>query len=119
MKKEITLHMPNIPYDVFESNHELVILIPLGWVKKESLDISVKDYKLVIRWERSKPIIEDKLVPLKEDCYRWKVQILIDLPPKVYFDKIHSKLNLSNTLEIIVPKSNIPEKIPLEIEDEK
>jgi hypothetical protein len=44
---------------------------------------------------------------------------VIDLPPQVYFDKIHSKLTSNNTLEIIVPKALVPEKIELEVEYDK
>jgi hypothetical protein len=36
----------------------------------------------------------------------------------VYFDRIHSKLTLDNTLEIIIPKALVPEKIQLEVEYE-
>jgi len=110
---------PVIPYDVYESNTEIVVLLPLWWVKKESLEINLKNYKLFIKWKRIKPIIEEEFIPLKEDCYRWDIEVYIDLPPQVYFEKIHSKLNLANILEIIIPKSNMPDKIPLEIEEEK
>jgi len=44
---------------------------------------------------------------------------VIDLPPQVYFDKIHSKLTPDNTLQIIVPKALVPEKISLEVEYDK
>jgi len=108
--------MPHIPYDIYESSQELVILLPLGGVKKESVDIRIKDYRLVIIGERKKRYIKDNCVPLKEQCYRGKVEIIIDLPSQVYFDKIHSKLSSDNVLEIIVPKSIVPEKIKLEVE---
>jgi len=39
----------NIPYDIYESPSEMVIIMPLGGVKKESVDISIDDYRLVIR----------------------------------------------------------------------
>jgi hypothetical protein len=41
---------------------------------------------------------------------------VLDLPPQAYFDKIHSKLSVDNILQIIVPKSIVPEKIELEVE---
>lgn len=111
--------MPRIPYDIYESPQEIVILLPLGWVKKETLALTINDYKLVISWERIKPKIKDHLIPLKEECYRWPIDQIIDLPPQVYFDKIHSKLTPDNTLQIIVPKALIPEKISLEVEYDK
>jgi hypothetical protein len=56
---------------------------------------------------------------LKEDCYWGAIAQTIDLPPQVYFDKIHSKLTPDNTLQIIVPKALVPEKIALEVEYDK
>lgn len=110
---------PNIPYDIYESPQEIVIILPLGGVKKESLKINIKDYRLVITGERIKPKVKDHLIPLKEECYRWPIDQVIDLPPQVYFDKIHSKLTPDNILQIIVPKALIPEKITLEVEYDK
>lgn len=106
----------NIPYDIYESPSEMVIIMPLGGVKKESVDISIDDYRLVIRWTRKKIELKDDCVPLKEECYRWDIEQKLDLPPQAYFDKIHSKLTSDNILQIIVPKSIVPEKIKLEVE---
>lgn len=111
--------MPRIPYDIYESPQEIVILLPLGGVKKESIKLAIKDYRLVITWERIKPKVKDNLIPLKEECYRWPITQIIDLPPQVYFDKIHSKLTPDNSLHIVVPKALIPEKIALEVEYDK
>jgi HSP20 family molecular chaperone IbpA len=41
--------MPVIPYDIYESPQELVLFLPLGGVKKESLTLSIKDYRLIIQ----------------------------------------------------------------------
>ncbi len=106
----------NIPYDIYESPNEMVIVMPLGGVNKESIDISIDDYRLVIKWNREKMLLKDDCVPLKEDCYRWNIEQRLDLPPQAYFDKIHSKLSSDNILQIIVPKSIVPEKIELEVE---
>lgn len=110
---------PSIPYDIYESPQEIVILMPLGWVEKNSIKLDIKDYRLVITWKRSKSQVKDNLIPIKEECYRWDIDQVIDLPPQVYFDKIHSKLTANNTLEIIVPKALVPEKIELEVEYDK
>ncbi len=108
--------VPSIPYDIYESPQEIVIILPLGGVKKESLQLSIKDYRLVITGERSKPKVKDHFIPLKEECYRGPIDQVIDLPPQVYFDKIHSKLTPDNILQIIIPKALVPEKISLEVE---
>lgn len=110
--------MPIIPYDMYESPQELVIILPLGAVKKESLEIQIQDYRILIKWIREQPQLKSSFIPIQEDCYRWPIELLIDIPPQVYFDKIHSKLTLDNTLQIIVPKALIPEKINLEVEYE-
>ncbi|MFZ2150847.1 MAG: Hsp20/alpha crystallin family protein [Candidatus Absconditicoccaceae bacterium] len=110
---------PNIPYDIYESPQEIVILMPLGGVEKDSIKLNIKDYRLVITGKRSKSQVKDNLIPIKEECYRGDIDQVIDLPPQVYFDKIHSKLTSNNTLEVIVPKALVPEKIKLEVEYDK
>ncbi len=110
---------PHIPYDIYESPQEIIILMPLWWVSKESIKLSIKEYRLVIHGERTKLQCKQNLIALKEECYRWPIDQSIDLPPQVYFDKIHSKLTPDNTLQIIVPKALIPEKISLEVEYDK
>ena len=87
--------------------------------KKGNPQASIKDYRLVITGERIKPKVKDNLISLKEECYRWNIEQVIDLPPQVYFDKIHSKLTPDNTLQIIVPKALVPDKISLEVEYDK
>ncbi|MDR0369609.1 MAG: hypothetical protein LBH96_03745 [Candidatus Peribacteria bacterium] len=43
------IQMPMIPYDMYESPQELVIILPLGAVKKESLEIQIQDYRILIK----------------------------------------------------------------------
>ncbi|MCK9466782.1 MAG: Hsp20/alpha crystallin family protein [Candidatus Absconditabacterales bacterium] len=105
-----------IPFDIYESPNEMVVIMPLGGVAKETLEISIKDYRLIIKGLRKKILLKDDLIPLKEDCYRGEVEQILDLPPQAYFDKIHSKLSPDNILQIIIPKSIVPEKIQLEVE---
>ena len=112
----MTQETPHIPYDIYESPQEIVILLPLGGVDKSSIKLSIDDYRLVIVWERTKPEVKENLIPLKEECYWGAIQQVIDLPPQVYFDKIHSKLSTDNTLQVIIPKAIVPSKIALEVE---
>lgn len=107
---------PYIPYDMYESEQEIVIIMPLWWVRKESLNLKIEDYKLLIQWERELIKLKDTLSSIKEECYRWELEQRIDLPPQIYFDKIHSKLTPENILQIVIPKALVPEKIVLEIE---
>jgi HSP20 family molecular chaperone IbpA len=108
----------NIPYDMYESPQEVIIVLPLGGVQKESIEVKIQDYRIFITGEREKPKCKESCSPIKEECYWGHIQLIIDIPPQVYFDKIHSKLTLDNTLQIIVPKALVPEKIALEIEYE-
>ena len=82
-------NIPNIPYDLYESPQEIILIMPLGGVNKETLEITVKDYRLLIKGERKKTNFKQTLIPLKEECYRGTIQQIIDLPPNIYFDKIH------------------------------
>ena len=108
--------IPHIPYDMYESSQELLIIMPLGGVKKESLSLKIEDYKLLIEGERSNPEVKENLVSIREECYWGKLHQIIDLPAQIYFEKIHSKLTPENTLQIIIPKALLPEKIVVEIE---
>lgn len=110
--------VPNIPYDMYESPQEVIIILPLWWIKKESVEVKIENYRILIHGERLAPKLKESCIPIQEECYRWPIELEIDIPPQVYFDKIHSKLTLDNTLEIIVPKALVPEKIKLEVEYE-
>jgi len=113
--------IPSIPYDMYESPQEVIIILPLGWVKKESIEVKIENYRIFIHWERLAPQLKESCIPIQEECYRWPIELQIEIPPQVYFDRIHSKLTLDNTLQIIVPKALVPDKIELEVqyEDEK
>lgn len=109
-------HAPYIPYDMYESAQEIVIIMPIGGVKKESLHLKIEDYKLLIQGERKLISVKETLSPVKEECYWGQISQRIDLPAQIYFDKIHSKLTPENILQIIIPKALVPEKIDIEIE---
>jgi len=113
MKKKI---FPKIPYDVYDSPNEILILMPLGGVRKQSIEVKIENYRLVIVGERVQPSVKKDLKLVIADCYRGRLEQKIDLPSQVYFDKIHSKLSVDNILEIVVPKSSIPERVKLEID---
>lgn len=108
---------PYIPYDIFDSAQEILVVLPLWWVKKESLKIQIQDYRLEIQGERILPEIKENLLAVQEECYRGQIHQIIDLPAQVYFDKIHSKLTPENILLIVIPKASIPEQIAITIEE--
>lgn len=112
-----TIQTPEVPYDLYESPQEILVVLPLWWVKKDSLKLNIQDYRLFIQGQRIFPPLKENLVAIKEDCYWGGISLVIDLPSQVYFDQIHSKLTPDNVLQIIIPKANIPDSIPLEIQD--
>lgn len=105
-----------IPYDVYESESEIVIIMPLWGVKKDSIQVSLEKNILNISWKRIKPELKDNLVPQKEDCYWWEFQTQVQLPLTIYFDKIKAKLTPENILLITVPKYTIPDELKLKVE---
>ncbi len=104
-----------IPMDVFESTQELVIIIPLGWVRRESISIFLERTTLSISWNREMPKVKESLQTIQQECFWWYFEKKIDLPTNVYFDKIQTELTKENILIVTVPKIIIPEKVKLEV----
>ncbi|HMT00992.1 MAG TPA: Hsp20/alpha crystallin family protein [Candidatus Absconditabacterales bacterium] len=104
-----------IPFDVYESTKEIVLVIPLGGVEKKSIKLEFEDYKLILSGERKSPKLKEDFQALKQDVYRGEFKQEIQVPPNIYFDRIQSKLSADNILTIIIPKALIPEKIKLEV----
>lgn len=106
-----------IPYDIYESETEIVIIMPLGWVNKESITVKLEKTSLKIEWKRIKPELKDDLVNKKADCYWWDFQADIELPLTIYFEKIKVNLSTENILLITVPKYIIPKDLKLKVEN--
>ena len=104
-----------IPMDVFESEQELVILLPLWWVKKDSIEVYLEKVTLNIAATREKPVTKENLNPLQEECFWWEFRKEIQLPSNIYFDKIMTQLTPENILIITIPKIIIPERVNLEV----
>ncbi len=108
--------MIQIPYDLYESPQEFVLIIPLWWVDKESIVLEIQNYQLILKARRTKPKLKKNLTLLENNCYWWEIQTKIDLPPNIYFKDIQSKLSKENILTIIIPKNIEPSKLKIEIE---
>lgn len=111
--------MPPIPYDMYESDEDILIIIPFWWVEKESISISIQYETITITGDRKKTKLWRNYKTLQEPCYRWPVSLHIDLPPEVRYKEMESKLSIENILTILIPKNIIPDNIPLHIEKEK
>ncbi len=106
-----------IPYDIYESQHEIIFIIPLGWVQKESIELKIIDYILHITGERTYGVLREDCTPIQQDCYRWPINITIDLPMNITYKKMHSILSKENILTIVIPKNTIPDSIDIQIEE--
>lgn len=109
--------MITIPYDLYESQYEIVIFLPLWWVKKESIVIKIEEHKLIFSWNRKKEFLREDLVARREECFWWEIECRIDLPPNIIYQNIHSTLSKENILTVILPKIIIPKQINVVIED--
>lgn len=110
--------MVSIPYDLYESQYEILIILPLWWVDKNSVSIRIREHRLIIEWERKAQAIREDFSPVIEDCFRGKIECKIDLPPIIAYQKIHSTLSKENILTIILPKNFIPDAIDVKIEND-
>lgn len=59
-----------IPYDIYESQKEILIVIPLGGVQQDSIEITILEYTLHIQGHRQKPEIRPDLQAKQTKCYR-------------------------------------------------
>ncbi len=98
----------SIPTDIYESPREIVVLIPLWWVDKQSIELFCEDYKLQIKWIRAKPTLKEDFVLQQDECYWGEFQQEVQLPPYVYFEHIHSLVTIDNILIVTIPKSLQP-----------
>jgi HSP20 family molecular chaperone IbpA len=109
--------MTKIPYDVYESPFEVAIILPLWWVKKESITLKIRYETIFITWQRTAPVLRKDFHPIQNACFWGDIDIAIDLPPESNYKSMTSNLSKENILTIIIPKNIIPEHIPLQIED--
>ena len=105
-----------VPVDTRESPTEFVVVVPLGWVEKESVQISLQGSELTISWMRKGPQLKEQLVQKKADCYWWAFQTTIQLPASSIYHTISSSLSPDNVLQVIVPKVYEPERIAVQIQ---
>ena len=106
----------SIPYDIYESENEIVVILPLWWVNKNSIDIKLNKNILSVNGTRQKPELKDDLIPQKEDCYWGAFATEIELPLTVFFDKIKAVLTKENILIITIPKYKLPQDVKLSVE---
>ncbi len=108
--------MSNIPYDLYESSQEIVVVIPFWGVDKSTVDIRIQHEVITITWQRIRPTLRKDFQPLQQHCFRGEVKLSIDLPPHANYKHMTSTLSKENILTLIIPKNLIPDSIPVAIE---
>ena len=106
----------SIPYDIYESQYEIIIIIPLWGVKKDSIEIKVIDYVLYITGTRWTDPLRDDFVAIKQDCFRGDISLSINLPIDSAYRDMSSTLSRENILTIIIPKNIVPGSIDIILE---
>lgn len=109
--------MPKIPYDMYESPQELIIIIPFWWIEKESIHISIQHEIISISGQRMQPTLRKDCHPIQQECFWGEVKLDIDLPPHSNYKYMNSNLSKENILTLIIPKNIIPDNIPVHIEE--
>lgn len=108
--------MTTIPYDMYESDQELVLIIPFGWVEKESITISIQYETITISGKRKIPTLREWFRTIQQQCFRGDINFTLDLPPHANYKQMNSNLSKENILTLIIPKNLIPDSIPVHIE---
>lgn len=107
----------DIPVDVHESLHELIVIVPLGGVEKSSVHITLQESKLLISGVRVRPDLKEWVAQTLDECYRGNFQREVRLPSNIYYDKIQSTLTRENILIVTVPKILIPETVDVHVSE--
>ena len=64
---------------MYESTQEILIIMPLGGVKKDTLSLKIEDYKLSVTGERTLPEVKENLVSEKNVIGENFIRLLIYL----------------------------------------
>lgn len=107
----------DVPYDLYETPQEIVVIMPLWWVTKESIRLSREQHHIRIEATRSAPTLKDGATPRMERAFWWPFAQRIELPQiPLHYQDVVSRLSPENILTVIIPKSIQPEQIALHIE---
>jgi len=94
-----------IALDIIENEDEIVIISPIAWVDLDDIDVSLKDWVLIISWERRKPLelyLNGSILRVWENFW-WKFYRTVILPENLDLDNIKAVLE-KNILIIKIPK---------------
>ncbi len=116
VEKEIEERLKFVmPVEVYETPNEFVVKVELPGVKKEDVDIVVRDNYLVIKAEKKEEVEEERQhVHLRERVYG-KFERVIPLPPDLDTDNAKASFK-DGVLEIRIPKKAATKEKKISIE---
>jgi len=104
-----------MPLEVYETPNELVVKVELPGVKKEEVDVIIRDNYLIIKAEKKEEQEEEKEhVHIKERVYG-KFERIIPLPADVNADEAKASFK-DGVLEIRFPKKSAAKEKKISIE---
>lgn len=106
----------DIPVDLYDSPTEFVVVMPLWWVDKQSVSLTLSETTLTIKAMRTPPKLKDALTPKQQKCFWGSFVKHVTLPANSYFNNIQSTLTPENILIVTVPKVFIPEELVVDIQ---
>lgn len=116
VEKEIEERLKFVmPVEVYETPNEFVVKVELPGVKKEDVDIVIRDNYLVIKAEKKEEVEEERQhVHLRERVYG-KFERVIPLPPDLDTDNAKASFK-DGVLEIRIPKKAATKEKKINIE---
>jgi len=94
-----------VAVDIIENPSEIIIISPIAWVDFEDIDLSIKEWVLIISWERKKPLelyLNWSVLRVSEIFFGHFKRTII-LPENLDFDNIKAVLDKS-ILVVKIPK---------------
>ena len=116
VEKEVEEHLRFVmPIEVYETPNEFVVKVELPGVKKENVDIVIRDNYLVIKAEKKEEVKEERQqVHVRERVYG-KFERVIPLPPDLDTDNAKASFK-DGVLEIRIPKKAATKEKKIAIE---
>ena len=116
LEREVEERLKHLmPLEVYETPNEFVVKVELPGVKKEDVEILIRDNYLVIKAEKKEEVEEEKQhVHVKERVYG-KFERVIPLPPDLDTDNVKASFK-DGVLEIRFPKKSATKEKKIEIE---
>jgi HSP20 family protein len=116
VEKEIERELKLImPVEMYETPEELVVKVELPGVRKEDIEVSVRDNYLVIRAEKREEIEENREQVHVSERFYGKFERVIPLPTEVDTESVKAKYE-NGILEIRFPKKSAVKEKKITIE---